>query len=153
MLLIYRTMKWVSILLIYAFFCPGVILSATEETAPGRKMAQQATKAKELWITADHSKHQALQQEFKSGAGSHQSLSVLPFRGRRPVPQDHPLDLDGSRYDREQGPRQRRSVHQQFLSEHPKQRGSLHIMSRWLWVEGQRFRLYGPNQGRLSGLP
>ena len=35
--------------------------------APGRKMAQQATKTKELWITADHSKHQALQQEFKSG--------------------------------------------------------------------------------------
>ena len=67
MLLIYRTMKWVSILSIYAFFCPGVILSATEETAPGRKLAQQAIKARELWITADHSKHQALQQEFKSG--------------------------------------------------------------------------------------
>jgi uncharacterized paraquat-inducible protein A len=35
--------------------------------APGRRMAQQATKTKELWITADHSKHKALQQEFKSG--------------------------------------------------------------------------------------
>jgi hypothetical protein len=38
-----------------------------QEQAPGRTMAQQATKTKELWITADHSKHKALQQQFKSG--------------------------------------------------------------------------------------
>ena len=38
-----------------------------QELAPGRKMAQQATKTKELWITADHTKHKALQQEFQSG--------------------------------------------------------------------------------------
>ncbi len=38
-----------------------------QELAPGRKMAQQAIKTKELWITADHYKHKALQQEFKSG--------------------------------------------------------------------------------------
>ena len=38
-----------------------------EEQAPGRTMAQQATKTKKLWITADHTKHKALQQEFKSG--------------------------------------------------------------------------------------
>jgi len=38
-----------------------------EELAPGRKMAKQATKTKELWITADHSKHEILQQDFKSG--------------------------------------------------------------------------------------
>ena len=38
-----------------------------QELAPGRRMAQQVTKTKELWITADHSKHKALQQEFKSG--------------------------------------------------------------------------------------
>ena len=46
-----------------------LLASQTEnqELAPGRKMAQQATKTKELWITADHSKHKALQQEFKSG--------------------------------------------------------------------------------------
>ena len=37
------------------------------EQAPGRKMAQQVTKEKQLWITADHSKHQALQQDFTSG--------------------------------------------------------------------------------------
>ena len=35
--------------------------------APGRVMAKQAIKEKELWITADHTKHKALQQEFKSG--------------------------------------------------------------------------------------
>lgn len=39
-----------------------------QEVAPGRKMAQQATKTKELWITADHTKHKALQQEFQSGS-------------------------------------------------------------------------------------
>jgi len=37
------------------------------ELAPGRKMAQQATKGKKLWITADHSKHEILKQDFKSG--------------------------------------------------------------------------------------
>ena len=37
------------------------------EPAPGRTLAQQAIKKKELWITADHSKHAILQQEFTSG--------------------------------------------------------------------------------------
>jgi octaheme c-type cytochrome (tetrathionate reductase family) len=37
------------------------------EVAPGRTMAQQATKAPELWITVDHSKLEALNQPFKSG--------------------------------------------------------------------------------------
>ena len=40
---------------------------AADDLAPGRTLAQQATKSKKLWITADHSKHKALQQEFKSG--------------------------------------------------------------------------------------
>jgi hypothetical protein len=40
---------------------------STEEPAPGRTMAQQATKEKQLWITADHSKHEVLQQTFRSG--------------------------------------------------------------------------------------
>jgi hypothetical protein len=35
--------------------------------APGRQMAQQAIKKRQLWITADHSKHSILQQEFQSG--------------------------------------------------------------------------------------
>ena len=43
------------------------VSASQEELAPGRKMAKQATKTKELWITADHSKHEILQQEFKSG--------------------------------------------------------------------------------------
>jgi hypothetical protein len=38
-----------------------------DEQAPGRTMAQQATKKRQLWITADHSKHKILQQEFNSG--------------------------------------------------------------------------------------
>ena len=37
------------------------------EIAPGRKMAQQATKDKMLWITSDHSQHEILNQEFTSG--------------------------------------------------------------------------------------
>jgi hypothetical protein len=43
------------------------LTAATEEQAPGRIMAQQAAKAKELWITADHAKHKILQKEFQSG--------------------------------------------------------------------------------------
>ena len=38
------------------------------DQAPGRTMARQATKAKEIWITVDHSTHEALKKEFKSGA-------------------------------------------------------------------------------------
>ena len=38
-----------------------------EEQAPGRSMAQQATKSKKLWRTTDHSKHVILQKDFKSG--------------------------------------------------------------------------------------
>lgn len=38
-----------------------------ENQAPGRTMAQQVVKEKKLWITADHSKHEVLKQNFKSG--------------------------------------------------------------------------------------
>jgi len=47
-----------------------IIASATEskqKQAPGRTMAQQATKDKRIWNTTDHSKHKALQKDFKSG--------------------------------------------------------------------------------------
>ena len=37
------------------------------DLAPGRTMAQQATKEKALWITSDHSQHDILQQDFESG--------------------------------------------------------------------------------------
>ena len=45
----------------------SVAASTEEEVAPGRTLAQQATKTKQLWITSDHSQHAILQQEFKSG--------------------------------------------------------------------------------------
>ena len=38
-----------------------------ENQAPGRTMAQQATKERQIWITADHSRHAVLQNEFNSG--------------------------------------------------------------------------------------
>jgi octaheme c-type cytochrome (tetrathionate reductase family) len=40
---------------------------ASEERAPGRTMADQATKGKQLWITTDHSRIEALQKDFRSG--------------------------------------------------------------------------------------
>jgi hypothetical protein len=62
-----QTTTWLFILVFSASLLPGALSAATEKTAPGRKMAQQATKTKQLWITADHTKHKALQQEFQSG--------------------------------------------------------------------------------------
>ena len=38
-----------------------------EEQAPGRTMAQQATKEKKLWVTVNHGNVKALKQKFKSG--------------------------------------------------------------------------------------
>lgn len=49
------------------FVTSSEVSANQEKLAPGRKMAKQATKTKKLWITADHSKHEILQQEFKSG--------------------------------------------------------------------------------------
>lgn len=40
---------------------------AEDDIAPGRKMAQQATKGQQLWITSDHSQHEILKQSFSSG--------------------------------------------------------------------------------------
>ncbi len=37
------------------------------DQAPGRTMAQQATKEQRIWITTDHTKLEILQKEFKSG--------------------------------------------------------------------------------------
>ena len=39
----------------------------SQDDAQGRIMARQATKERQLWITADHSKHEALKQTFTSG--------------------------------------------------------------------------------------
>jgi octaheme c-type cytochrome (tetrathionate reductase family) len=38
------------------------------DQAPGRTMAQQATKERQLWITTDHAKIEKLQQPFSTGA-------------------------------------------------------------------------------------
>ena len=46
---------------------PSPVFAAKEEIAPGRTMAKQAIKEKDLWITSDHSKHENLKQEFTSG--------------------------------------------------------------------------------------
>ena len=56
-----------SVLLLLAVVFLGASAFAAGDTAPGREMARQATKGKELWITADHSKFDALKQPFKSG--------------------------------------------------------------------------------------
>jgi octaheme c-type cytochrome (tetrathionate reductase family) len=46
----------------------GVMAAVTDaDQAPGRTMARQATKTDMLWITADHSKHEALKKAFLSG--------------------------------------------------------------------------------------
>ena len=59
-----------AILALCLLFCgpvEWVAAQTDDDLAPGRKMAQQATKKRQLWITADHSKHKILQQEFASG--------------------------------------------------------------------------------------
>lgn len=60
------------ILLILFAAWSSVGLTATQEAvqadeAKGRQMARQAIKAPQLWITADHSKHEALKLKFASG--------------------------------------------------------------------------------------
>ena len=61
-------MPWIFILIISAMLVfPASLLSAGEELATGRQLAQQATKKNKVWITAEHSKFEILKQEFKSG--------------------------------------------------------------------------------------
>jgi hypothetical protein len=55
------------LLVCVCFMSPPWIFAATEDIAPGRIMAQQAVKEKEIWITSDHAKHEILQEEFSSG--------------------------------------------------------------------------------------
>jgi len=38
-----------------------------DDQAPGRTMAQQATKETKVWVTVDHANVDALQKKFKSG--------------------------------------------------------------------------------------
>lgn len=55
--------------LLVTFALPSISPAASQEDdlAPGRVMAQQAIKAKELWITSDHAQHEILKQDFTSG--------------------------------------------------------------------------------------
>jgi len=65
-----RMCLWcIFVLVAIGIMLPGTSLAAKTEDdiAPGRKMAQQATKDKQLWITSDHSQHEVLRQEFTSG--------------------------------------------------------------------------------------
>ena len=56
----------IAICLTFALFLSGP--SADENgKAPGRKMADQATKGIKHWSTSDHSKFAVLDKEFKSG--------------------------------------------------------------------------------------
>lgn len=62
--------RWVLIVFVFVgILMPASVMTAKseEDIAPGRKMAQQATKEKKLWITSDHSQHEILKQEFNSG--------------------------------------------------------------------------------------
>jgi hypothetical protein len=61
---------WIAVVLASgALLAPQTILAAPteEDLAPGRVMAQQAIKEREMWITSDHAQHAALQQDFTSG--------------------------------------------------------------------------------------
>ena len=53
--------------LLTGFLPPANAAAEEEKKAPGRVMARQATKEKQLWITADHSKHEVLKKKFTSG--------------------------------------------------------------------------------------
>lgn len=57
------------ILMVVSFFLvpDAYAKKGTADQAPGRTMAQQATKAKTPWITTDHSNHKALKTPFRSG--------------------------------------------------------------------------------------
>ena len=62
-------LRYLSLLICLGIAVPTSLPAAKsdEDIAPGRKMAQQATMDKQLWITSDHSQHEILQQEFRSG--------------------------------------------------------------------------------------
>jgi hypothetical protein len=63
-----RNIRFIFLMTIFVVLFQALkIDAALDEQAPGIKMAKQATKKKDLWITADHSKHSILQKDFKSG--------------------------------------------------------------------------------------
>jgi octaheme c-type cytochrome (tetrathionate reductase family) len=66
-----RMWRSAAAVLLGALLLPAWGLSQTqvldENQAPGRTMAQQATKGPQIWITADHSLHPVLQKTFSGG--------------------------------------------------------------------------------------
>ena len=62
-------LKYIVLLACWLMLIPPIAFAtgSNEEQAPGRTMAQQATKSKKLWRTTDHAKHEILQKDFKSG--------------------------------------------------------------------------------------
>ena len=65
----YPLLKYMVLFACWLLLVPPIVAAAgsKEKQAPGRAMAQQATKSKKLWRTSDHSKHEVLQKDFKSG--------------------------------------------------------------------------------------
>lgn len=59
--------RMVFLFTIFLLLCFSSGAYSSTDGAPGREMARQATKGKKLWITTDHSKHEILKQDFKSG--------------------------------------------------------------------------------------
>ncbi len=64
--------RWLAGMALTVMFCSALpgwaqIKVLDENQAPGRTMAQQVTKGREIWITADHSLHPILKKDFKSG--------------------------------------------------------------------------------------
>jgi hypothetical protein len=63
-----RFFCWIMAVLLGAVLAGGAVAwSKSDAPAPGRQMAQQAVKDRELWITSDHTQHEILKQEFTSG--------------------------------------------------------------------------------------
>jgi octaheme c-type cytochrome (tetrathionate reductase family) len=62
-------LRYIKLVMVVLMLWSTVLFAAQSDQnqAPGRAMAQQATKGKKIWNTTDHTKHKALQQNFKSG--------------------------------------------------------------------------------------
>lgn len=62
---------WALLLVVFTTLAVPSAWTATaggdEDPAPGRVMAQQAVKEREMWITSDHAQHEILKKEFASG--------------------------------------------------------------------------------------
>jgi hypothetical protein len=66
----FKIAKWPMVLLAMILLISTSLwatVPVTQDQAPGRIMAQQATKSKKLWFTANHAQHEILKQDFKDG--------------------------------------------------------------------------------------